>query len=65
MDKVLAFLRHPATALGAGIYLMAISFAWTFFGIAPGPLVIGSFLWVGGGMAVAAFFTLAERSEKR
>ena len=64
MERVLAILSHPATAMIAGLYLMGISFAWTFFGLAPHPFVIGTLLWIGGGMLVAGSRKLMDRADR-
>ena len=63
MQRVLAILMHPALAFLAGLYLMGISFAWTFFGLTPAPIVIGSLLWVGGGILIATFKKTMDRAE--
>jgi hypothetical protein len=63
MARVLAILSHPAAALLAGLYLMCISFAWTFFGMMPAPVVIGSLLWIGGGIVIVTGKKLLDRAE--
>ena len=62
MQRVLAILSHPAVALAAGLYLMGISFAKTFFGIDPHPFVTGTLLWIGGGICVVTFRNLIDKA---
>ncbi len=64
MQKLLAFLSHPALAILAGGYLMGVSFAWTFFGISAGPVVHASLLWIGGGIVIVTVKKLMEGSGK-
>ncbi|WP_316013149.1 hypothetical protein [Roseobacter sp. HKCCA0434] len=64
MERVWAILSHPALAVLAGGYLMGVSFARTFFGVEPGPVVTGSLLWIGGGMVAVTVRNVMERSGK-
>lgn len=65
MQRLLDILSHPAMAVLCGLYLMGISFARTFFGLDPHPFVIGTLLWIGGGMVVVTMKKLMDRTEKK
>ncbi|SOH93723.1 hypothetical protein SAMN06273572_102401 [Monaibacterium marinum] len=65
MEKVFAILTHQATAIVAGVYLMCISFAWTFFGYAPTSFIIGTLLWIGGGIVIATVKKILDKAENK